>query len=92
MKQIINKTGLVMIPGPQPKSWLLGFLPAKQLFCLGELTDKIGDIFRENEYAVIQFIEGKPKQLTMSNAEASEYLLKENEVGVKFGCFFINQA
>lgn len=79
-----------MIPGPQPKSWLLGFLPTKQLFCLGELTDKIGDLFRENEYAVIRFNNGIPSQVIMSNEKAAEYVLKENEVCVKFGCFFIN--
>jgi hypothetical protein len=87
--KIHSNTGLVQIP--DGNGFLLGFLPTKQLFCLTGLSDDFGDYFTKGEKALIRFNNGKPSQVIDSriNIEEYQYTLKDNEVIVVFGDYFV---
>lgn len=86
-KIVSDKTGLVQIPDGD--GFLLGYIPTKQLFCLGSLTADFGDYFRKGEKTLIRFVSGKPQQVLGESINFEDYQIKENEVIVSFGNLFL---
>ena len=87
--KITSSTGLVQIP--EGTGFLLGYQPTKQLFCLTGLSADFGDYFNKGEKALIRFNSGKPFQVIDSkiNLDEYQYTLKDNEVLVVFGDYFV---
>lgn len=63
----------------------LGYKPSKKLFCIGSLTEGLGDVFNSGESAVIEFPKGREPFQVMPTPDE----ITDNQIKVIFGSYFV---
>ena len=86
-----EKSGLVQVAYPLiPGFYQIAYLPDRTTLCLGGFTTApVADVYESGEYIVIRFNNGNPSEVILNKKEAEERELKDNEVKIKVGDYFI---